>query len=70
MMFFFLQLTPNWNSLLFMECFHCNVVFRRDQTIYSICEYFVVNDVSINFKPNQIIFPFWNFLFNNHQDFY
>ncbi len=52
----FFQLIPNWHCLLFMECFHRNVVFRRDQTIYSIYEYFVVNDVSIYFKPNQTIF--------------
>jgi hypothetical protein len=31
-------------------------VFCCDQTIYSIYEYFVVNDVSINFKPNQTNF--------------
>ncbi len=43
-------------------CFHCNLVFRRDQTIYSICEYFVVNDVSINFKPNQKKFSILEFL--------
>jgi hypothetical protein len=53
---FFFRSIPNWNCLLFKECFHCNVVFCRDQTIYSIYEYFIVNNVSINFKPNQTIF--------------
>jgi hypothetical protein len=58
----FFQLIPNWNCLLFMECFHCNVVFHCDQTIYSIYEYFIVNDVSIHFKPKQTFFSILEFL--------
>jgi hypothetical protein len=60
------QCIPNWNCLLFIKCFHGNIVllivFHYNHTIYSKSEYFVITVVSIIFKPNQTIFSTLEFL--------
>ncbi len=54
-----------YGVLCFWRC-----VLSCSNYVYSIYEYFVLNNVSIYFEPNQTIFSILNFLFNYDQDFY